>query len=1123
MAPDHSNFSYTMKHALSIVLGSFVAAAAVAHTHDGEHPHAPAKNNYSFVENLGQWPDAVLFRTHVNGAALFVEEHAWTWSKFEASAVDRMHDIATLSKEERDALQFNGHAWRMHFVDATGSARPKGVDKFAHYQNYFIGNDRALWHGHVGAYGSLEQKDVWPGIDMVMRTLEGNFKYDVVLHPGADNGRIALAYDGLEGMALGERGELILKTSVGEVMEMAPVAFYADDEDERISCRFVLDGNTVRFAFPNGYDEDRTVVIDPVLIAATYSGATGDSNYGHCATYDDAGNIYTGARNFGPTYPATVGAFQTTMGGGGTDISLSKYNPDGSDLIWAAYLGGSNGENPHSLIVNAQGELIVLGSTDSNDFPVTDGSFDETHNGENDIVLVHIAADGSSLIGSTYIGASGSDGYNQMWGNYGEAYRGEVYVDMQGNILVASFTSSADFPVTPGVWQTELAGEQDGVLVKMDPTCSQVLASTFVGGSSSDNAMGIRIAQNGDIFVAGITQSSDMTFPTGALMDAYQGGERDAYVLRLTSDFTTAVAGTYFGTADSDGAYFIDTDTDDNVWIFGQSTGEVPIFPTGTYGSSGEIFLLKLTPQLNETLVSTMIPGNMAPVAFLVDVCNHVYISGYNTGGTLPTTSDALYQDGGFYLAAFDVDMTTILFGSFYGGSHVDGGTSRFDKNGIIYQGVCSGGNSMQSTTWAWRTTNAIAWDIAVFKIDFAVAGVQANIFSTSTTGCVPVTFTLNAVGQATLFTWDFGNGLPLQTGNEVNVSYDTPGAYPVILIGTDPNSCNLADTTYITLNVYDPEELLADFQPTPVSSCDGYFLQVDNSSIGANQYTWNFGDGASSAAFEPVHEYAGPGTYTVALEVRNSICVDTASVDLPVTFVVPQLPFDPPSPVPLCPGGDAVLTAGTGFDSYAWSTGGNSSSISVDEPGYYLITVTDGACEAVDSVQVLQSLPHPPMPDVYKCAGGSVSISPGFAVSSILWSNSQNTPTITVDEDGIYTFTAIDDVGCEATGAITVVEIPVDRGDGFIPNVFTPNNDQKNDQFLIVGEGLQNFSMEIYDRWGLKMFETATQTKGWNGGLDNATGDVVPDGTYYYIIKFRDICSTEPSTTHTGHVTLLR
>ena len=93
-------------------------------------------------------------------------------------------------------------------------------------------------------------------------------------------------------------------------------------------------------------------------------------------------------------------------------------------------------------------------------------------------------------------------------------------------------------------------------------------------------------------------------------------------------------------------------------------------------------------------------------MAFLVDVCDQIYISGYNSSGQLPITPDAFYPNGSFYLAVFQPDMQYQLFGTNYGGSHVDGGTSRFDKNGIVYQGVCSGGQSMQSTPWAYAPAN---------------------------------------------------------------------------------------------------------------------------------------------------------------------------------------------------------------------------------------------------------------------------------------------------------------------------------------------------------------------------------------------------------------------------------
>lgn len=1107
----------------TLVLLSALTPVCVAAEH-GHNDHSHAEKPAVFIENRGQWPASVRFRTGASGAALFVEQHGWTWSKLEANASDRMHDIAELTPAEQATLRFNGHAWRMRFVGQQPSAEVVGTGRSNAYHNYFIGNDPGAWRSRVGLFAGVAHHGVWPGVDVVLKNEDGNFKYDIVLAPGADAASIGLAYEGLDGMQLSKDGSLLMRTSVGDLTEMAPVAFYGDGRGERIPCEFVLNGNTVGFRFANGHDPKRTVVIDPLLIAATYSGATGSSNYGHCAAYDESGHIYTAGRNFGPTYPTTVGAFQTAPGGGGTDISLSKYNPDGSELIWASYLGGSQGENPHSLIANAMGELIVLGSTNSTNYPVTDQAYDPTLGGNQDITVTHISDDGTTLIGSTYLGGSGSDGTNNVWGNYGEDYRGEVYLDAVGNILIASFSSSTDFPVTAGALQAVHGGDQDGVISILDPTCSQLLASTYIGGSGADAAMGLRIAPEGEVYIIGSTPGTAFPMPAGGYLEAHQGGAQDAFVVRCSSDLTEILSGTYFGTPQTDRGYFMDLDSEGHVWIFGQTEGTVDIYPEGTYGTiGGEVFIAKLSTDLAERLVSTMIPGQLAPVAFLVDVCDNVYISGYEAGGSLPTTSDALYTSGSFYLASFSYDMVDLLFGTRYGGNHVDGGTSRFDKNGVVYQGVCAGGQNMQSTPWAYAPNNQIAWDIAVFKIDFETAGVQANIFSSSVSGCVPAEFNLTATGEADIFYWDLGDGSPIQTGEQITVTYNEIGSYLIRLIGVDSLSCNIADTTFITLDVYDPASMLADFEPTVNSSCDGFFLQLDNASVGGNAYTWSFGDGATSSAFEPTHEYAGPGTYQVELEVRNTICVDTARVTLPITFTEPTIPFDPPSPVAICPGSNALLDAGPGFDSYLWSTGNAVQQLMVTVVGEYGITVTDGSCVARGVVVVVEAPEHPPTPDAYTCGGRAVTIAPAFPVSAIQWDNGSLQTSISVSQGGNYGFSAIDQFGCPVTDLVRVLEIPTDRGEGLVPNVFTPNNDQKNDRFEVVAEGIDNFHMEVYDRWGLKMFETSNLSNGWNGGLDNGLAAPVPDGTYYYIVDFKDWCSDEPMTTLKGHVTLLR
>ena len=166
------------------------------------------------------------------------------------------------------------------------------------------------------------------------------------------------------------------------------------------------------------------------------------------------------------------------------------------------------------------------------------------------------------------------------------------------------------------------------------------------------------------------------------------------------------------------------------------------------------------------------------PVAFLVDNCNNVYISGYNAssfGGGLEITDDALYDTGGFYLAAYSEDLEEIEYGTFYTEGHVDGGTSRFDKNGTVYQAVCSGGG-FATTTDAWATDQEPSWDVGVFKINFDVSGVNAASSVPDLAGCAPyeVEFSNYSVGDQ--FEWDFGDGTT-STEFEPTYTYTDPGS----------------------------------------------------------------------------------------------------------------------------------------------------------------------------------------------------------------------------------------------------------------------------------------------------------------------------------------------------------
>ncbi len=1123
---------------LLIGAASLIANANDADEHDHSTPGAaiaaPTMMG-EYVENKGQWPDPVLFRADFGVTALFAEQGRLTFSKWADDVPEKVHELQHSGDPAGTVL--SGHAWYMIFTGARADATIERTGISADHFNYFIGNDPSKWATEVRHYMEVRYRDLWPGVDLRLYDQQGAFKYDLELASGDRVDQVGFTYEGLDAIGVNEKGELVLRTSVGELYESTPVAWYADGAKEKVECSFILNGNSVGFKLAEGTDRSRPIVIDPLLIASTLSG-TGNigstQNYGHTATYDEAGNIYTGAICFGQGYPTTPGAFDSTFGstsgGFGVDIAVSKLDPTGSNLLFATYLGGDGGDYPHSMVVTLANELTLYGSSDSNNYPTTPNAFDTSHNGGADIVVTKLNSTGTALIGSTYMGTSAQDGRNSLTSNYGDSYRGEIISDGSGQILVASCSHGTGFPTSTDAVQPIHGGGQDGVAFCLSPNLSTLVWSTYIGTASDDMAFGIKLNSAGEAYVAGGTSSNAFPTTAGSVQPASAGGN-EAFIVHLNDNASQILHSTYFGTTGSDIAFFIQLDQNEDVYIYGQSPdGLVPIAPAGIYGvAGGGSFVAEFTADLSSSIFTTSLgptsggwSNGMVPVAFLVDICYNIYVSGYSPDTGWDISSDPLYSTGGFYLAVYEEDMSSLLYGTYYeGASHVDGGTSRFDSNGIVYQAVCTSGG-FPTTPNAYSNVQPFGWDVGVFKIDMQQAGVQVYIQTESTQGCAPATFTFNGSGNAPQYVWDMGDGTTGLTGDTIVYTYEEVGTYVITLVGLDPATCNFSDTTMITVTVGDGQAPQASFQAEPYSSCDGFSAQFENTSTPASDIIWDFGDGETGTDNDPLHVYDAPGTYDVWLTISDDICGGTDSVLAQVVIPLPTMDYDLNSPLYLCSGSTVMLNAGGGYDSYLWDDGSNAQMISVNEPGMYTVQVTDGMCEGQDSIEVVPAPEVAKMDDVVSCPGLVSELQVPFPVNSVTWNTGSDSTSITVDESGPYWFTAIDAYGCTRIDTAEVQVIPVGEASATIPNVFTPNGDGWNDRFQVSGIGVTDFYMEVYNRWGQMMFTSSDPGNGWNGGKDNTANDT-PDGTYYYIVSYKDLCSDEPKATHHGHVTLLR
>lgn len=906
--------------------------------------------NLKYIKNYGQWDAKVFYKVDLIGGHLFIENHSLTYAFFDAHTLHEVHELEHENIKGFNATDYNidAHAFKVDFVDANPFPKIiEGIQKKGYY-NYFLGNDDNNWSSKVPSFEQITYESLYEGIDLIMYSDYSNFKYDFKLAPQANPDDIKLKYNNINQVSIKE-GALHIDIGFNTIIEQKPFAFQdINGTIVEVACHYNLnDKNELSFIFPQGYNRNYELIIDPVLIAATLSGST-VTNYGHSATYDLEGNIYTGARNFGSGYPTTLGAYQINYGGGGTDIAISKLNPDGSDLIWATYIGGNNSEYPHSMYVQ-DGELYVLGSTSSSDYPTTSNAYDNTNN-NTDIVISHLSEDGTDLIGSTFIGGSGIDGTNNIYTNYADTYRGEIIVDSIGNAYVSSFSQSSNFPTSSDAFQTELGGSQDGVVFKMNSDLSSLIWSSYIGGNLDDAAYGLRQATNGDIYITG--SAGDNSFPTTptAFEPNYIGGSNDGFVAQISNDGTTLVNCSFYGTSAKDQSFFLDIDSDGDIYIYGQNEGALTV-SSGCYGDANSAqFISKFSPNLQTLLWQTTIGSgsiggggwsvyDFVPIAFMVDMCKRIYISGHGaTSSGLFVSSDPIEPTGGFYEMVLEQDATAINYATFYTGDHVDGGTSRFDPNGIIYQAVCSGGG-FATTASAYATNQTSGWDIAVFKIELSSAPLSATAAaSPSTTGCVPFQITFNNNSSPGTYTWDFDDG---SFSNVTNPSHTfvEAGNYDVELIVVDPESCSFSDTLILPIEVIQ--------SPSLSLGEDVYICQGDTTLLqaisNASDFLWQ--DNSTL----PFYQTSSPGTYI--LEAYNGEC---STFD---TIEVIQDPFIldlGPNQILCSDLPTIILDAGSSATSYNWSTGETTQQILATEGTYGVTVTSDINCEYQDNVEIV-------------------------------------------------------------------------------------------------------------------------------------------------------------------------
>lgn len=946
-----------------------------------------------FIQNKGQFPEQVKAKVNLPSGCLFIEDGKLTYSFYSGEQLAQIHDL------ERPDKSVDAHAYSVEFIGKSKPVLVELYDESKYFENYFLG-DKLTWATNVKSFKSLHQRNVYNGINMNFYVKNDQLKYDIQVEKHANPEQIKLLYEGVDRIKL-LKGNVYISTSVNTTTEYSPYAYQViNNQEVGVVCNYKLRSGVLSFEFPFGYNKNHDLIIDPVLEFSTYSGSTTD-NFGYTATYDNYGFLYAGSTTFGTGYPTTIGAYQINYANtsGGTDIAITKYDSTGTSRIYSTYLGGSKDELPHSMIVNSLNELFIFGTTASNNFPTTTNSFQPNFNGGtsfspsgigvsfpngSDLFTSRLSANGGTLLSSTYIGGTGNDGLNtasSLRYNYADEVRGEIDIDKNNNIYIATCTESTDFP-TSSSFQNGSNGGQEGVIIKMDNQLTSVVWSSYIGGSNDDAIYSLALDQDDNIYVTGGTNSDNFPTTSGAYLTSYQDSlKADAFITLIKSNGSQIISSSYYGTNEYDQAYFVETGSTNSVYLFGQTeTIGTSLVYNATYFVSGAsqfiaVFDENLASVLRSTVVGTAKgTPDISPTAFLVDVCDKIYIAGWgsNLGGplstlNLPISSNAFQQttDGNdFYLMVINDSMDNMVYATYFGGSvsgeHVDGGTSRFDKKGIIYQSVCAGcgANSdfpIEPNPGAVSLTNGSSnCNNGVFKFNFDFPMVVAD-FNAPRAGCsTSISFqNLTTSSSTANYLWHFGDGTTSTLVNP-NHNYSQHGFYQVTLIATDGSACNLSDT--ITKEIY----ILSNTSDTiqSVAKCENDLIQIGVIPINEPTltYSWNPStDLSSSIVSNPFCDANSDIQYQ--LIISNGSCSDTLLQNISITNLHVDAGEDTifcASPV------DLLAIYSTNVTSVEWSNSpsfstilSSSNSLNVASIGLYYVKVTDETCEQVDSVLV--------------------------------------------------------------------------------------------------------------------------------------------------------------------------
>jgi Beta-propeller repeat len=625
----------------------------------------------SFEANQGQTDSQVKFLSRGSGYTLFLTEDEAVFSLRGGKAKAAGTQLPPKAVTPTDTAVL-----RMKLVSADHAANVTGLDELPGSSNYFVGSDPKKWHRNVPTFAKVKYQGIYQGIDLIYYGNQRQLEYDFVVQPGADPRRIQFDVQGATTVSRQPNGDLVLQLAEGDVRWRKPFVYQEKDGvRQEIAANYLVKQNHVGFEVSD-FDAQRPLFIDPMLYSTYLGGSSND--FASAIAVDSSGNAYITGYASSIDFPL-MDPLQPNYGGSG-DAFVTEISAGGSALVYSTYLGGSGDDQGAGIAVDSSGNAYVTGFTNSTDFP-TMNPLQPNNGGSYDAFVTEIAAGGSALVYSTYLGGSSHD------------FASAIAVDASGDAYITGYTYSTNFPTKNPLQPQSAGGIADAFVTEINAGGSALLYSTYLGGSLEDQGSGIAVDSSGSAYVTGNTTSTN--FPTMNPLQKANAGDTDAFITKIQPSGAALVYSTYLGGKGVDKSYGIAVDTSGNAYITG-STASTD-FPTMNpfqpqNANVIDAFVTEINAQGSALVYSTYLGGkrNDLGYAIAVDSSGDAYVTGITSSVTFPTLNPLQPANGGgsedAFVTEFIAGGSALIYSTYLGGAGDDVGYGiAVDSSGNTY------------------------------------------------------------------------------------------------------------------------------------------------------------------------------------------------------------------------------------------------------------------------------------------------------------------------------------------------------------------------------------------------------------------------------------------------------